>query len=171
MRGGRTGLCTGPVRQRSSSSGSSLGDLAADEHEQPVAGLQPRRAARQQRLVAADDQRDERVARQPEVAQARARRRVARADHVLDHVGAELAHGADLEDRGGAGGSSDVTPSQRATGSIVVPCSSVESSTAKKTMLKNVSTAGTSSITGKIASTTGTAPRSPAQPSSPFSRS
>ena len=33
--------------------------------------------------------------------------------------------------------SSDVTPSQRATGSTVIPWSSVESSTAKKTMLKN----------------------------------
>ena len=78
-------------------------DLAADEHEQPVARLQPGRAAREQRLVAAHDQRHERVARQSEVAQARARRRVAGTDHVLDHVGAQLAHGADLEDRGGAG--------------------------------------------------------------------
>ena len=36
-------------------------------------------------------------------------------------------------------------------------------------MLKNVSDCGTSSITGKIASTTGTAPRSPAQPRNAFS--
>ena len=63
-----------------------------------------------------------------------------------------------------------VTPSRRATASIVEPCRTVESSTAKNTMLKNSSDWGTSAITGKIASTTGTAPRRPAQPSSPFSR-
>ena len=43
---------------------------------------------------------------------------------------------------GARAGSSDVTPSQRATGSIVVPWSRVESSTAKKTMLKNSSERG-----------------------------
>ena len=37
--------------------------------------------------------------------------------------------------------------------------------TAKKTMLKNVRDSSTWSSTGKVASTTGTAPRSPAQPS------
>ena len=37
--------------------------------------------------------------------------------------------------------------------------------TAKKTMLKNVLDSSTWSSTGKVASTTGTAPRSPAQPS------
>ena len=63
----------------------------------------------------------------------------------------------------GSAGSDVVTPSLRASHSTVVPCSSVESTTAKKTMLKNSLLCSTPSITGKVASTTGTAPRSPAQ--------
>ena len=64
----------------------------------------------------------------------------------------------------GSAGSLVVTPSHCASGSKVVPWTSVEITTAKKTMLKNSREWGTSAITGKVASTTGTAPRSPAQP-------
>ncbi len=67
-------------------------------------------------------------------------------------------------------GSPDVTPSQRATGSIVVPCRIVERTTAKNTMLKYSSERGTPSRIGNVASTTGTAPRRPAQPMSACSR-
>jgi hypothetical protein len=56
-----------------------------------------------------------------------------------------------------------VTPSLRASHSTVVPWSRVEITTAKKTSLKNRRLSGTRSITGKVASTTGTAPRRPAQ--------
>jgi hypothetical protein len=65
----------------------------------------------------------------------------------------------------GRAGSVVVTPRRLASGSKVVPCRIVEITTAKKTMLKKVLDPSTSSITGKVASTTGTAPRRPAQPS------
>ena len=65
----------------------------------------------------------------------------------------------------GSAASVVVTPSHLANGSNVVPWTIVETSTAKKMMLKNSWLCGTPSITGKIASTTGTAPRSPAHPS------
>ena len=71
----------------------------------------------------------------------------------------------------GSAGSFVVRPSRFASGSIVVPWRIVDSTTAKKTMLKNSSdSSGTPSITGKVARTTGTAPRRPAQPSSICSR-
>jgi hypothetical protein len=65
----------------------------------------------------------------------------------------------------GRAGSLVVTPRRRAKGSKVVPWSSVEITTAKNTMLKKSVLSGMFSITGKMASTTGTAPRSPAHPS------
>ena len=71
----------------------------------------------------------------------------------------------------GSAASVSVTPSQRASASNVAPCSSVETTTAKKTMLKNSTLFGTPSITGKVAKTTGSAPRRPAQPSTTCSRS
>ncbi|MEJ7716124.1 MAG: hypothetical protein WKF40_10725 [Thermoleophilaceae bacterium] len=46
----------------------------------------------------------------------------------------------------------------------------MEASTTKKTMLKNTPPSSTPSITGKVASTIGTAPRRPAQPTSVDSR-
>ena len=52
----------------------------------------------------------------------------------------------------------------------MTPWISVEASTTKKTMLKNMPPSSTPSITGKVASTIGTAPRSPAQPTSVDSR-
>ncbi len=58
-----------------------------------------------------------------------------------------------------------MTFSRRASASNVVPCTTVEMSTAKKTMLKKSPLSVTSAITGNVASTTGTAPRRPAQPS------
>ena len=51
----------------------------------------------------------------------RSRRR--RPDRVLDHLGAEAAHRARLDERGGSAGSSVVTPRRRASGSNVEPCS------------------------------------------------
>jgi hypothetical protein len=64
----------------------------------------------------------------------------------------------------GSAATAEVTFRKRASGSKVVPWSNVESSTAKKTMSKKRTLSGICSITGKVASTTGTAPRSPAQP-------
>ena len=55
-----------------------------------------------------------------------------------------------------------VAPSQRASGSNVVPWMSVESSTAKKTTSKSRVLPLTPSMTGKVARTMGTAPRRPA---------
>ena len=65
----------------------------------------------------------------------------------------------------GSAGSSVVRPSAFASGSKVEPWSTVEITTTKKAMLKYVLLSGTPSITGNVASTTGTPPRSPAQPS------
>ena len=70
----------------------------------------------------------------------------------------------------GSAGSSVVTPSRLASGSNVVPCRIVDSSTTKNTMLKNSCERGMRSMTGNVASTTGTAPRSPAQPRTACSR-
>ena len=64
----------------------------------------------------------------------------------------------------GSAGSVVVTPSLRASHSTLVPCRIVDRTTAKKTMLKNSLLCSMFSITGKVASTTGTAPRRPAQP-------
>ena len=92
--GGRRGRCASARAARQLAR-----DLAAHEHEQPVALLEPGRAARQQRLVAAHDQRDERVARQPEVAQPRARRGVARAGSTCSTTSPPSSRTrADLED-------------------------------------------------------------------------
>src|SRR5260370_18013878 len=72
--------------------------------------------------------------------------------------------------RGSGGGAqaaltgSSVNPSRRAIGSIVNPWTRVETRTTKNAMLKNSILRGTFSITGKVARTTGTAPRNPAQP-------
>ena len=113
--------------------------LAPDQHQQPVAGLQARRAARQQRLVAAHDQRDERVARQPEIAQ-RATPSAASPGRITCSTTSRARARAPRRPRAPRlrrAGSSVVTPSRRATGSIVVPCSTVDSRTAKNTMLKN----------------------------------
>ena len=68
---------------------------------------------------------------------------------------------------GGAGASS---PSRPATHSSVVPCTIAETTTTKKTALKIVSFSGTSEERTNVASTIGTAPRRPAQPSRSRSR-
>jgi hypothetical protein len=65
----------------------------------------------------------------------------------------------------GSAASVVVTPSHRATGWKVVPWMIVDTSTAKKMMLKNWTLWATCSITGNVASTTGTAPLRPAHPS------
>ena len=63
----------------------------------------------------------------------------------------------------GRAGSLVVAPSARASGSNVVPWMIVESSTAKKTTSKSWVLPPTPAMTGKVARTTGTAPRSPAR--------
>jgi hypothetical protein len=68
-----------------------------------VAGLEARRAARRDRLVAAHDDVDHRLARQAEVAHARPRHRVVGRDLVLEHLGAEAADRARLRQRPGQG--------------------------------------------------------------------
>ena len=92
------------------------------------------------------------------------------ADRVLEHLGAEPADRAGLGQRLGSSGSLVVTPSRRASASKVVPWSSVETNTAKNTMLRNSRPSRSRpALIGKIASTIGTAPRKPAQPSTTFS--
>ena len=73
-RGGRGGGPIGPWRQRSSSAGTCSAAARAQQDVEAVARAQARRAARRDRLVAAHDHVDHRVARQAEVAH-RARRR------------------------------------------------------------------------------------------------
>ena len=86
------------------------------------------------------------------------------AHRELEHLGAELPDRAHLDAAGAEGPARRWSrPGARASGSNVAPCSSVEVSTTKKTMLKNRSALGIPSITGKVASTTGNAPRRPAQ--------
>jgi hypothetical protein len=71
---------------------------------------------------------------------------------------------------GGTASARLVSRSQLASGLIVAPWISAEVITTKKTRLKNSSAFGTPSITGKVAKTTGRAPRSPAQLTSVISR-
>ena len=91
-------------------------------------------------------------------------------------VAARLGDGVDAQGRHGgkrtvgSAASPVVTPRRRASASKVVPCTTVETSTAKNAIAKNSSLRGTPSRTGNVASTTGTAPRSPAQPSTARSR-
>ena len=137
--------------------------LAADEHEQPVAGLQARRAARQQRLVAAHDQRDERVARQPEIAQPRAGGGVARADHVLDDVRARAR--APRRPRARTAGRSrlvgrDAQPARDRLDRRALQ-QGREQDREEHDVEELPRVGARRSITGKIASTTGTAPRRP----------
>ena len=97
--------------------------------------------------------------------------RVAVADHELDHLRAERADRPRLRQRprqGGLCASSPQRPGPAARRSS--PGAMVEMTTAKKTMLKYSRLLGTPLITGKVASTTGTAPRSPAQPRTSRSR-
>jgi hypothetical protein len=75
------------------------GALLPDEDVEAVAGAQPRGAARRDRLVLADDDVHHRVARQREIAHARARDRVALPDLVLEHLGTEAPDRAELRDR------------------------------------------------------------------------
>ena len=62
----------------------------------------------------------------------------------------------------GSAGSRVVTPRRSASGSNDAPCSTVEISTAKNTTLNSSLLPSTPAMTGNVASTTGTAPRSPA---------
>ena len=55
-----------------------------------------------------------------------------------------------------------VTRRRRASASKLTPCSTVESSTTKKTIARNSCARGTPAMTGNVAKTIGTAPRSPA---------
>src|SRR4029079_15641729 len=64
----------------------------------------------------------------------------------------------------------DVTRSTVATRSSVVPCTTAETTTTKKTALKIVSRSPTWDESTNVPKTIGTAPRRPAQPSSARSR-
>ena len=64
------------------------------------------------------------------------------------------------------GGAGESSPSRPATHSSVVPCTVTDTTTTKKTALKIVFEWVTSEESTNVASTIGTAPRSPAQPSS-----
>jgi hypothetical protein len=71
----------------------------------------------------------------------------------------------------GIAASSEVTPSRRATGWIVVPWTIVETSTTKNATLKYcMPSSAPRSVTGNVANTIGVPPRSPAQPSISRSR-
>ena len=128
-----------------------------------------RAPARRDRLAVAVDDRDERVARQAELAHRgavdrRGRRRRRSRRGRAGSIG-PTSSGASC-----TGGAGEVRPSRRATRSSVVPCTIVETTTTKKTALKIVSLCGTSEESTNVASTIGTAPRRPAQPSSSRSR-
>src|SRR5215213_9608334 len=89
----------GPVLERRSPHGPRLppcdhvahpvGHLGTYDDVQPVAALDPRGTARQHSLLAAHDHRQQRVARQAEVAYALAYQRVLRPDRELHHLGPE----------------------------------------------------------------------------------
>ena len=69
-----------------------------------VAGLDDGRAARQERLLVADDQVDQRLPRQPELLDHAADRRVLRLDAEREDVAAELLDHPRLDDGAGEGG-------------------------------------------------------------------
>ena len=134
----------GPVRQRRSRRVKSTAASCLHQHVQAVAGLDARRAARRDRLPAAHDHVQQRVARQAELAH-----RAARRPRRSAPTGYSTTSAPRPPDRPRLG----QRPRQRrlarwsrprrwASGSNVVPCRSVETSTAKKTMLKNSSAAG-----------------------------
>ena len=136
------------------------------EDEEAVAGLDERAAARRDRVVAAHDH-DDRGSRQSDFANGRAGDRVIGATTKSRRI--ERARLADLDQarRGQAG---ETRSSRAATRSSVVPWRIAETTTTKKTALKIVFAVSTSDESTNVARTIGTAPRSPAQPSSSRSR-
>ena len=93
----------------------------------------------------------------------------ARPDLHLQHVRAHLLQrgGLDVDVDGERGSAS---PSRRATQGRVGACTMVKITTSTKTRSKSQSTPGVPAVRGTVASTTGTAPRSPAQDRNACSR-
>ena len=89
--GGAASGPIGPSRQRAIRSSTSRADRVADEHVQLVPGADDGRAARGDRLVAAHDDVHDRLARQPEVADAQPGDRVGLRHRVLEDLRAEPA--------------------------------------------------------------------------------
>ena len=153
-------------RQRENTSSRSA-RFVRDEDEEPVAGLMtvlPRGGI----VVAARHDGDERVARQAELADCRAGDRVVGANREVDEV--ERAAMVDRDRRLARRRPAGRAAERGATRSSVVPCTSAETTTTKKTALKIVSRAETCDESTKVPRTIGTAPRRPAQPSSARSR-
>ena len=108
---------------------------------------------------------EQRVARQPQLAHAPpAAASLGRTTNSTTSAPSLRIAAGSIEGAGSAA-SLVVTPRRRANGSKVVPWSTVDTTTAKKTTSKNSTLPATRSMTAKVASTTGTAPRSPAHPS------
>ena len=111
------------------------------------------------------DHRDQRVARQAQLADGGAGDRVVRRDGEVDEV--ELAErGRPRAARRGPAGPARAGRARPATHSSVVPCTITDTTTTKKTALKIVFEWVTSEESTNVASTIGTAPRRPAQPRS-----
>ena len=162
-RGGRGGGPIGPVRQRLTRSRTRWADssLMSRWSSSPARScVEPRggiaRSSRTMTLTSASRGR-------PRSRTRRVGDRVAGGDRVLEHLGAEPPDRAGLRERARSAGSlrrQAVADGRRSRTSI--PAATVETRTAKKTILKNCRLWGTCSMTGKVASTTGTAPRRPA---------
>jgi hypothetical protein len=107
------------------------------------------------RLVLADDDVEQRLARQRQLAHVAPAAGVARAHLELDHLRPEPADRDGIGERGGQRRLLRGDAQAPATASNVVPCSSVEMSTAKNTTLKKTGSAAGPSSTGNVARTDG----------------
>ena len=160
----RGGASSGPSRQRSSS---------GEARRRPPGGRARgggRRARSGSTARAGAPGRRARSRSAARRAGGRARARAAGRRHVgldaeLDDLGAEPADRRSLDQRAGIADSVVVTPSRFASASKVVPWSDRREQHGEEDDVEELGLAGRRRSPGSVASTTGTAPRSPAQPS------
>ena len=163
---GRGGGPIGPSRQRRMSWSTSPRALRAHEHVQLVAGEQARRAARRDRLVAAHDHVDDRLARQAEVAHA-ARRRSRRSRRPGTRAPRRRAARIVPASASGRGSAGSLRRDPEPLGERLERRALEQRRDQhgeEHDVEELVGCPATPAITGNVASTTGTAPRRPGPP-------
>ena len=96
-------------------------DLLSHHHVQPVVGLDARGATRQQRLLAAHDHAEQRVAGKPQRTNQLSHDRVVGADRIFHDLSAEATDRAGLHERARKGGLAGGNAEPLASHSTVPP--------------------------------------------------
>ena len=148
------------ARSRRSASGR---DRRADDQQRLVAPHQPGRVVGHERAPVADDQHDGGVLGQPQLRQVDAVQPGARRHRHLHQVGVELVQRRGLDRRRRGASTAWRCPAGGPPRAATSPARAVKTTTSTNTVSKMNVAPGTSAVSGKVASTIGTAPRSPAQ--------